>query len=175
MAGEMLYSLSSKIAIMSRYFLGFNRSMRDYQKVLAVILCALVAACGEPADTHPGQPVTHRRAAFEKILHAFEPMGVQLRGNQYNPDKFLERAKELVSLKDGPWQYFGPDTNYPPTHATAKVWAEPAQFEKERQAFMVASGELLLAAESRDEKKVTVAYEALHQTCRSCHKAFKEE
>lgn len=146
-----------------------------HHKVLIVAVCSLIAACGEPADTHPGQPVTHRRAAFEKILHAFEPMGAQLRANKYKPDKFLAQAKELASAKDGPWQYFGPDTNYPPTHASAKVWSEAAQFEKERQAFLAAGAELLQAAESRDEKKVTAAYEAVHQTCRSCHKAFKEE
>lgn len=146
-----------------------------HHKILILAMCSLVAACGEPADTRPGQPVTHRRAAFEKILHAFEPMGVQLRGKNYKPDVFLERAKELATLKDGPWEYFGPDTNYPPTHATAKVWSEPELFEKERQEFLKETDRLLLAAESRDEKSVTAAYEAVHEHCRSCHKTFKEQ
>lgn len=144
-------------------------------RILIVALCSLIVACGEPPDTHPGQPVTHRRAAFEKILHAFEPMGVQLRAGKYKPDVFLDKAKELASVKDGPWQYFGPDTNYPPTHATAKVWSESAQFEKERQTFLEATTALLQAAESRDEKKVAAAYEVVHQVCRSCHKTFKEQ
>lgn len=143
--------------------------------LIATLLPLALAACGEPADTHPGQPVTHRRAAFEKILHAFEPMGVQLRKQQYKAETFLERAKELASVKDGPWGYFGPDTNYPPTHATAKVWSEPGQFESERQAFLAATDRLLVAAESRDEKNVAAAYEAVHEQCRSCHKAFKEQ
>ena len=145
------------------------------RKILIVALCSLLAACGEPADTRPGQPVKHRRAAFEKILHAFEPMGVQLRAGEYKPDKFLVQAKELAGAKEGPWEYFGPDTNYPPTHATAKVWSEPALFEKERQGFLKATDSLLLAAESRDEKSVTAAYEAVHEHCRSCHKTFKEQ
>lgn len=149
--------------------------MRDCKKILIVTLCALVAACGEPADTRPGQPVAHRRAAFEKILHAFEPMGVQLRENEYKPDVFLDRAKELADLKDGPWQYFGADTNYPPTHATAKVWSDPELFEKERKAFLADTDHLLQAAESRDQKTVTAAYDALHEHCRSCHKVFKKK
>lgn len=143
--------------------------------ILILALCSLVAACGEPADTRPGQPVAHRRAAFEKILRAFEPMGVQLRGGKYKPDVFLEKAKELAALKDAPWQYFGPDTNYPPTHATAKVWSEPALFEKERQGFLAAADRLLQAAETRDEKNAAAAYEAVHERCRSCHKTFKEQ
>ena len=143
--------------------------------LIAVSIPLVVVACGEPADTRPGQPVAHRRAAFEKILHAFEPMGVQLRNHQYKAEPFLERAKELASVKEGPWEYFGPDTNYPPTHATAKVWSEPAQFDKERKAFLAAADRLLLAADSRDEARVTEAYEAVHEQCRSCHKVFKEQ
>lgn len=146
-----------------------------HHKILILAMCSFVAACGEPADTRPGQPVAHRRAAFEKILRAFEPMGVQLRAKSYKPDAFLERAKELAVLKDGPWEYFAADTNYPPTHATAKVWSEPELFEKERQEFLKATDRLLLAAESRDEKSVTAAYEAVHEHCRSCHKTFKEQ
>lgn len=147
-----------------------------YPKLLIAALLPLVlAACGEPADTRPGQPVAHRRAAFEKILHAFEPMGVQLRNKEYKAEPFLERAKELAGVKEGPWQYFGADTNYPPTHATAKVWSDPALFDKERLAFLAATDRLLVAAESRDEKKVAVAYEEVHDHCRSCHKVFKEQ
>ena len=138
------------------------------------LLCSFLAACGEPADTRPGQPVTHRRQAFGQMLHAFEPMGQQLRKGQYKPDQFLVHAKALDAVKNGPWQYFGPDTNYPPTHATAKVWSEAAGFERQRQAFLAATGDLLLAAESRDLKRVSVAYEAVHEQCRSCHKVFKD-
>ena len=147
-----------------------------FPKLLVATLFPLViTACGEPADTRPGQPVAHRRAAFNKILHAFEPMGVQLRSGKYKADQFLERAKELDSVKEGPWQYFGADTNYPPTHATAKVWSEPEKFESERKAFLTATGRLLLAAESRDEKSAAAAYEEVHEHCRSCHKSFKEQ
>lgn len=147
-----------------------------YARILVVLLFPLaLAACGEPPDDRPGQPVTHRRDAFKKILHAFEPMGIQLRKQQYKPDLFLERAKELASVKDGPWKYFAADTNYPPTHATAKVWSEPEQFKKEQQEFLTATDRLLQAAESRDEKAVAAAYEAVHERCRSCHKTFKQQ
>lgn len=141
---------------------------------LAGLLCVLLAGCGEPPDTHPGQPVTQRRAAFNKIVKAFEPMGVQLRDGRYDADKFATQAKALAELKDGPWQYFGPDTNYPPTHAKAGVWSEPERFAKARQDFLQAADQLVEASRSRDVKTVKAAYEAVHESCRSCHKAFKD-
>jgi len=148
--------------------------MRRLPLLIAALLPLALAGCGEPEDTRPGQPVKHRRAAFATILKAFEPMGKQLRDDRYEADKFLTHAKALAAAKDGPWQYFGADTNYPPTHATARVWSEPERFEADRQTFFKATDKLLQAAERRDEKEVKAAYEAVHDSCRSCHKAFKE-
>lgn len=139
-----------------------------------LLIAALLAACGEPADTHPGQPVTHRRAAFKQILRAFEPMGVQLRDHKYDPDKFLTQAQALAAVKDGPWEYFGPDTNYPPTHAKPAVWSDGERFAADRQAFFQAVEGLAQAAARRDEKAARTAYEAVHDACRDCHKSFKE-
>lgn len=148
--------------------------MRCRTALIAALIPLTIAACGEAPDNHPDKPVTHRREAFQKILKAFEPMGVQLRKNQYNADKFLAQAKDLAAHKEGPWRYFGPDTNYPPTRATDKVWSEPGAFENSRQSFLRAAEQLVVVAESRDPKQVAVAYEALHDTCRDCHKAFKK-
>ena len=134
----------------------------------------LITACGEPADTHPGQPVTQRRAAFKEIVKSFEPMGVQLRKNRYEAKEFLVLAKALNQLKEGPWAHFGPDTNYPPTKAKAALWAEPEKFTASRDAFLKAAAALVVAAESSDVKQVSTAYEVLHDTCRSCHKGFRE-
>lgn len=148
--------------------------MRCKTAMIAALIPLTLIACGEAPDNHPDKPVTHRREAFQKILKAFEPMGVQLRKNQYNADKFLTQAKQLAALKEGPWRYFGPDTNYPPTHANDKPWSEPEKFEAARQSFLKAAEQLATVAESRDQKQIAVAYEALHDTCRDCHKVFKK-
>lgn len=147
--------------------------MPCHRLLILALLSFTLGACGEAADTHEGQPVSARRAAFKKILQAFEPMGVQLRDKQYNPDQFIVLAGQLAAVKNGPWPYFGDDTNYPPTRAKASVWSDPEGFRAERQAFLQATDRLLLVADSRDEKKVAIAYEAIHDSCRSCHKAFK--
>ena len=148
--------------------------MRYTTALIIALLPLALAGCGEPPDNHPDKPVTHRREAFQKILKAFEPMGQQLRKDQYDAGKFATLAKQLASHKDEPWSFFGPDTNYPPTQATDRLWQEPEKYEVAKQAFLKATDQLSQAAESKDEKQVRAAYEALHDTCRSCHKAFKK-
>lgn len=136
---------------------------------------ALLAACsGEVEDTRPGQPVKTRQMAFKDIIRSFEPMGVMLRGKTYDAEKFLALAEELVRKREAPWAHFGPDTNYPPTKATAEVWQQPEQFARERQAFLAATDTLLAAARTKDRKQLEAPYQAVYDTCQSCHKTFKK-
>ena len=149
--------------------------MRHQALLIAALSAFILTACGgEPADTRPGQPVSARRAAFKKILLAFEPMGIALREKQYDADRLIAQAGELGQVKDGPWRHFGADTNYPPTRAKPSVWSEAERFAANRDAFLLAVDRLILAAASRDEKKVATAYDAVHDSCRSCHKSFKD-
>lgn len=148
--------------------------MNRFALLLALALPLTLAACGEAEDTRPGQPVAHRRAAFNQLVKAFEPMGVMLREKEYKAEEFRKLAAKLDAVKDSPWEFFQPDTNYPPTKATDKVWSQPEQFTAARQKFMDAEAKLMTAAAGSDGAKVKTAYEELHDSCRSCHKEFKK-
>jgi cytochrome c556 len=141
----------------------------------ALSTAVLLAGCGsEPQDERPGQPVKTRQTAFKEILRSFEPMGVMLRENRYNADKFLALANEVAVKRDAPWNHFGPDTNYPPTKATAAVWEQPERFERDRAAFFSAVDALVVAAQTKDRKQVEAPYRAVHDACQECHRTFKK-
>lgn len=139
-----------------------------------IALACLLAACGgEVQDTGPGQPVAHRRAAFKEILKVFEPMGVMLRTDRYDAKRFAQLANALGQLRDGPWDYFRPDTNYPPTKAKAAVWSDRATFDKDRSAFFKATDHLIEIAGTTDKTVAKTAYKAVEEACYACHKSFK--
>ena len=148
-----------------------------HHRFLPLALVALplfLAACAEPEDTRPGQPVAHRRQAFHDILKAFEPIGKSLKAKPYAADDIAKKAARLDSLKDGPWTYFPPDSNYPPSHSTDKVWSDAAGFERLRDDFIRATGQLATAAAAKDEAAVRTNYEKLHQVCRDCHRDYRK-
>ncbi|HTY03692.1 MAG TPA: cytochrome c [Rhodocyclaceae bacterium] len=150
------------------------------KKSILLLAAMVLAACGgEPEDTRPGQPVAHRRAAFNEIIKSFEPMGVMMRTGEYDGVKFRALAQNVVALRDGPWQYFKPDTLYPPSKAKPEVWSQPDKFEAERKAFFEATDKLAAAVGASgpapDAKAVQPAYQAVEDSCRSCHKAFKNK
>lgn len=139
-----------------------------------LLTAVMLAGCGEVEDTRPGQPVKHRQMAFKQIVKAFEPMGVMLRKDRYDADKFLPLAEALIAKREEPWSHFGADTNYPPTKATPEVWKQPEVFEKNKQAFMSATDALLAAAKNKDKAEVERTYDAVPEACKTCHKQFKE-
>lgn len=143
--------------------------------LLAFSVCCLAGCDKPPEDTRPGQPVKTRQVAFKEMLKVFEPMGVMLRTQKYEPEKFAGLATELMTKRDAPWTHFGPDTNYPPTKAKPEVWSQPEAFERERKAFMTATDELLAAAQTKNQAEAEKAYGKAYEICQSCHKRFKEK
>lgn len=141
---------------------------------LPLMLALVLSACGEPEDTRPGQPVAHRRAAFKDILEVFEPMGQILQKDTLDSRTFQALARQLVAKRDAPWTYFSPDTLYPPSHAKAEVWTEAEKFAVAKKTFFDATDKLAAVAGSQDRKQLEAAWTAAQESCKSCHKAFKD-
>ncbi len=125
-------------------------------------------------DTRPGQPVKTRQVAFQEILKVFEPMGVMLRTNNYEPDRFAALAAELTVKREHPWAHFSADTNYPPTKAEEAVWTQADEFERKKQAFIAATEQLDAAAKTKTMEVASKAYFEVYDTCKSCHSQFKK-
>ena len=140
-----------------------------------ISLPMLLGGCGEPEDTYPGQPVTHRRAAFKDMLRTFEPMGVMLRTDVYDPQRFAAMLARFMPLRDKPWQYFPAGALYPPSKAKPQVWSEAEKFKALKDEFLVRSDRLNALAGSEDRAAVAAAYTALSDNCKQCHDAFKED
>jgi cytochrome c556 len=130
-----------------------------------------LAACSpEPEDDRPGQPVKHRREAFQALLRASEPIGLMLRDGLYSPERLAGLNEALARARETPWEYFGAESNYPPSKSRPEVWSEPEKFEAERKRFFDATDALLAAGSVEAAQK---AYDETVANCKSCHKAFR--
>jgi cytochrome c556 len=146
--------------------------MLRFSRLLACSLLALstLTACSKVEDTRPGQPVKHRQEAFKALLRAFEPVGVMLHDGQYTPEHLAQLNEALEQVRETPWNYFGPDTDYPPSKSRPEVWTQPEKFEDERAHFLAAL-DALRSAESLDT--VQAAYNEARTSCKACHDAFR--
>lgn len=93
--------------------------------LLALSAAFLLAACGEPEDTRPGQPVKQRQTAFKDIIVFFEPMGVMLRKGTYDAERFEKFTAELDRQARPPVVAFRPGHQLPADQGNRRG-AEPA-------------------------------------------------
>ncbi|MDD5296399.1 MAG: cytochrome c [Rhodocyclaceae bacterium] len=140
-----------------------------------VIFAALaLSGCGEPEDTRPGQPVAHRKQAFKDIFDVFDSMGAMLKKDSYDAATFKALAQQLAARRNAPWNYFAADTLYPPSHARAEIWSEPAKFDEDKKDFLAATDRLIAAAGGQDRRAIEAAFGKVKDSCEACHKAFKK-
>lgn len=144
--------------------------------LLSAIMAALtLSACSsEPQDTHPDQPVSKRKAVFKHMMRTLEPLGMVGREREdYDRQAFLAGARKLKQLAAEPWEYFTPDSNYPPTRAKPEVWQKPAEFTQARQKLQDSTEQLLKAAESGNLEQIRPALKNVEESCKSCHQQFR--
>jgi cytochrome c556 len=141
-----------------------------------VLLGLLIVACNSavPPDTFPGQPVTERNKIFKQMIRAFEPIGLMARGKEpFSADKAITGTTELKRLSTLPWSHFPTGSDYAPTKAKATIWEKPTEFKRAQDEFVVVADKLASAAQARELDILQPAYDAVHQNCSSCHKAFR--
>jgi cytochrome c556 len=142
--------------------------------IFALSITLVLAGCGGGTDSHPGQPVKNRQAAFKKMLQAKDELGLVVRGRkEFKAQAFLDEARELQRLSSEPWQYFTPGSNYSPTRAKPEVWDDPAKFISARHGLDGSLAQLVKAAETADMKAINAAFADVETDCMSCHKRFR--
>jgi cytochrome c556 len=137
---------------------------------------ALTACNDEAKDTHPGQPVTERRAIFKQFTRTLEPMGLVARERKdYNPREFNVSALALQKLATQPWPLFTADSNYPPTHAKPEVWLKAADFKAAQEDYLARVNQLVNAAQGDDLSLIKTRVNDVQQSCKSCHNQFRND
>lgn len=149
--------------------------MRPHKHIpLLLIACLALAACGRHEDTHPGQPVTKREAIFKQFLRTSEPMGMMLRGSKpFEAQRFQQLAATLKTLSTQPWRYFPVGSTYYPSRAKAAVWNKPADFKSAQERFIHSADRLAKVAQSGNPDAIKPAFQALNESCKTCHQEFR--
>ena len=95
--------------------------------VLLVMVMSLTA-CG---GVDPDSPLGKRKAIFKEMLNVSEDLGGMLRGRiKYDEALFVEKAIQLDTLAQQPWQHFPSIKEDEKTSARDDVWQQQERFQE---------------------------------------------
>lgn len=114
-----------------------------------------------------------RQRSFKKVLLSYEPMGVMLRDGPFRKEQFVKHADALKLASREPFKLFAVNSVDDVSRAKPEIWSQPTKWKQEEVRFLQAVDALQAGARSDDLAAVKNKYNAISQSCKSCHDAFR--
>ncbi|NBB52823.1 cytochrome c [Rhizobium sp. CRIBSB] len=163
-----------------------KRSLNRLGGVAGLTLVLCIAACSDspPAgnedksdgDAVAPSPIATRQAGFKKIGAANKAIGDTLKTEAPSAELIRTNAGIIAELAPQVHTWFpegsGPGSGQE-TAALPAVWERRPEFDLRTTEFTAATAALEAAVSAGDPGQVRTAAEALGQTCKSCHTAFR--
>ena len=156
----------------------FRQPETEYaMKYLPLIaLTLLITACGDnnakdPA-LYPNENIRDRQTAFKVIGGDMTLLSNAINGSAaFDKAKFDQQVADLVQHAERPFAYFG--DNDKGGKSRPEVWLNPQGFDAEKQKFLAAVAAFQQANQHNDQAQIKATFNAISQTCKSCHDSFK--
>lgn len=156
--------------------------MKLFQKALAIALTAAsITAVSVVIAAEPKSPeemaIDYRQDAFKMIKYHFGPMAAMVKGDtEFNAEEFAKNAEAVAALSKFPINGFieGSDKGGD-TEAKADIWSNMDDFKKKMETFQVEAASLAEVAKGGDMAAIKPQFGKVGQSCKACHKEYKED
>ncbi|MEJ2654886.1 MAG: cytochrome c [Acidihalobacter sp.] len=137
---------------------------------VALLLAPAFAAADKIDDA-----IAYRKAVMEAQKWNLGQMAAMVKGSvAYDKAAFVRYAQWLDELSPMPWDGFPKGSDVGDTKARADIWNKPAEFSDKAKALETESAKLVEVARSGDMGKIRFQFGQTAQTCKACHKTFKD-
>ncbi|MEW6445452.1 MAG: c-type cytochrome [Pseudomonadota bacterium] len=148
------------------------------QAMLAASL--ILAALNAPvqADDSKEKAIEYRQAVFNVVGWNFKPMGAMVKGEKaFDAAAFARMADNVAFMSKLAGEGFipGSDSKAGETKTKDEAWAKMDDFKSKMADFEKASAELASTAKGGDLKAIKPVFGKVAETCKSCHKAYRED
>ncbi len=155
-------------------FGGKRRGLRS--AIFGVTALAVVVSASAAAADVLGV-IQARQGHFKAIGKAAKAMSEQLKSPTPSVPTIQAAVKQIDALAPELPTWFpagsGPAAGVK-TQAEAEIWAKPDEFKHDAAAFAEAAHKLDLVAASGDVSAIRAQAQAMGQTCKTCHEAFRQ-
>ena len=148
-------------------------------RLITSVSAALILGAGcvtlATADTSPQNAIRYRQAVMG-ALGGHTGAIMMINGGRVDQPKFLlPHAEALASLGEQLSILFPAGSGAGKTDALAKIWEDPAKFQKAVDAGTTATAKVRDAVKGGDKAAINQALKGLGDACKGCHDNFRKE
>jgi cytochrome c556 len=152
--------------------------MHRWERVLCLIACCLFGAgifSVAAAQADDETTIKYRQSVMKGVGgHTGAIFQIVKKGIPHK-DHLPAHARALNDLLAMAKDAFKAETSGGKTRAKSKIWTDFAGFEKAAQKAETAAAELVAAVDSGNETEISQNVDALLDTCKGCHKKYREK
>lgn len=138
--------------------------------IAGLSVCAAVAHAAEPEDY-----IKYRQAVMTAIGGHNGAASQIVRGKVSPPGALAMHADALAALSTDLASLFPEGSDFGETRAKAEIWSDRPAFEKAAADAKNATAAFAAAVGSGDAERIAAAYKDMGETCKGCHKEFREK
>ena len=140
----------------------------------AVIAAALIAAAAAQAE-EPENYIKYRQAVMKAIGGHAGAAGQIVRGKVSPEGALAMHADALAALNADISSLFPEGSDFGETRAKEEIWSDRAAFDKAAGDAKTATAAFAAAVAAGDKEKIGAAYRDVGESCKTCHKQFREK
>ena len=141
----------------------------------AVIAAALIAATAAAHAEEPENYIKYRQAMMSAIGGHTGAAGQIVRGKVSPEGALAMHADALAALTADISSLFPEGSDFGETRAKEEVWSDRAAFDKAAGDAKTATAAFAAAVAAGESEKIEAAYRDVGESCKSCHKQFRQE
>lgn len=155
--------------------------MNLFKKALAIAITltsVTVVSTVMAEDASPEKAaIEYRQAAFSMIRFHFAPMGAMVKGKvNFNKEEFAKNAEAVAALSKFPIHGFiDGSAKGAKTEAKADIWTKMDDFKKKMETFQIESASLADVAKGGDLAAIKPQFGKVAESCKACHKDYKQD
>ncbi|HSO27764.1 MAG TPA: cytochrome c [Anaerolineales bacterium] len=151
--------------------------MKTMARITVVVVIVMLAAGVAAAQfVKPDDAIQYRKAVMVLIGQHFKRMGAVVQGKMpYDPDTFAANAALVETLATLPWEaVLTPGSEKGETTLSPAVFAKGDELKQTADQFETAAASLAQTAQSGNLDAIKGDFNAVAQSCKSCHDAFRK-
>lgn len=140
---------------------------------LSLLFSGMTFAFGPEGDSSENV-IKYRQYVMSSISSHFKALKYLTTGRITQPDQWLPHARAMVDMANMIETAFPPESDFGNTEAKEEIWENKEDFNQKALKLIKASETMvkLIEANKRDEARKQV--KNISQTCKSCHKKYRE-